>query len=424
MVQVAKSGLMAKYGAKLDKAVKAHKDDPIVMGQQNLPGGIKNGIAQLVDCKFDVYKDDTKMKKADGSSAKGEYFFYAAGTVMEPTLNDEGVPVAGLRTSYTEPVCDTKKSDGTVITVDEHVASILNELKKLGADVDGADGSVLEAIAAERVEAAPFFRFSTTLAQPQIDPKTNKPKLNPATKKPYEPRVWENWYGIKGLEGYTAPDGSESIQDDTGTEAADETPADEVAADEPADEVPFGDNLDDLVGLANSDDTDAAAEATEKLAALAKEAGFDSDDEPDWETVAQKIREFQAGGGGEDLSALAEAAEAGDQEAADKLDELRQAAGIDDETYAGLSWTELAEAITNAGGEEAADEAPAISAGDVVGYKQINPTTKKPNAKATDCEVLSVKDDKVTLKDLTTNKTILDKMKKPLWVPMSDLITS
>ena len=49
---VQKSGLFEKYKGNLDKSVKAHAQDETSYGFQRLPGGINNGVAKLVECKF------------------------------------------------------------------------------------------------------------------------------------------------------------------------------------------------------------------------------------------------------------------------------------------------------------------------------------------------------------------------------------
>ncbi len=62
------SKLAAKYGAKLDQAVKAHAQDETDYGFIRLPPGIVNGIAQLTKCYFDEYKTGKN---------KGEMYFRA-----------------------------------------------------------------------------------------------------------------------------------------------------------------------------------------------------------------------------------------------------------------------------------------------------------------------------------------------------------
>ena len=123
VMQKGKSSILAKLGNQLNKAIAAHKDDELELSQfGELPAGIENGIAQLVECKFDVYK------KGD---MKDQPFFYAAGVVKRPeTVGD--IPIKGLRTSIMEPVCDTPGKARQ--TVDEHIKKIMNDMRKLGYD--------------------------------------------------------------------------------------------------------------------------------------------------------------------------------------------------------------------------------------------------------------------------------------------------
>ena len=124
--QVTKSALAAKLGARGDKAIKEHRGDATTYGLQRLPGGISNGVARLTDCKFDTV--------GEGKRNAGEFYFRAAGVVLEPSTNDKGVPVRGLQTSIMEMLCDTTTADGKKTTMEDHVANILNELRKLGGD--------------------------------------------------------------------------------------------------------------------------------------------------------------------------------------------------------------------------------------------------------------------------------------------------
>lgn len=419
MVQVAKSKLAAKYGSKLDAAVKAHADEPIVeRGFRNAPPGINNGRIQIIECFFEEQGKDTKAQNVHGKPAVGEFIFRTTGVIQDDYDNDDSIPTKGIQVrignGFGISVFDTKKGDGTISTLDEKVAEILNYFKMWGLDVSGAGGGELEGLAETIQEAKPYTGFGTTLGKPKTDGSR---------------RVWENWG--KNDPDYSPPDASD-VQDDTSTAEPAKAPQTKPTASktvskpatkaapepEPEPEVPFGDDLDDLAVDCNSEDEDTAADATQKMAKRAKACGVDHEDEQyaDWAAVAQAIREAEGGSAGEevDFEALGTAAEAGDQEAADKLDELRQAAGMSDEEYGNTGWEALATWLSeNSGGEEAGS---AIEVGNVYGYKLAGAT------KPTDCEVVTLEDDKVTLKNLTTGKVILNKMKKPLLVDVSELI--
>lgn len=331
-------GLMAKLGAKVRDAVKKHKNDETkVSGGGDIPAGV-TGIAKLTDCYFKQYE------KGD---MKGQYFFYAAGACKEPKKAKDGTPVEGLRTSIMEPVCDTPNKSRK--TVEDHVAWILNEWRKLGVDTSDLDPSqegVLEATAAALKEAAPLFKFNTysfpkrAKGDPKYDERYDGPNAP-------EPRVNHNWNGIVEDGENTAVE--DDVQDETG----------------------------------ESEDVEAEEEAQEEQEEQAEEES------------------------GEDLDALATAADEGDKAAAKKLKGLAKEAGLDnDDVENAENWVAVVEMINGAGGEEeeeAAEEEeeewkPAV--GDVYKYKPKG--AKKP----IEVEVVFVasKSDTCNVKNLDTNK--------------------
>lgn len=171
-----KSGLLAKYGESLARAHESHKTDETEFSQfGELPPGINGGIAQLVECKFDVYKKGDNV---------GEYFFYAAATVIEPTDHSwtdkktkkvMSARVAGLRTSIgPEALCDTPGKARE--TQEEHLKWVLNEMRKMGVDTSALGADDLEAAADAIKQAAPYIRFRTWQGEPNADypdPRTN-----------------------------------------------------------------------------------------------------------------------------------------------------------------------------------------------------------------------------------------------------------
>lgn len=287
-----KSGLFAKYGGALDKAVQAHAADETNYGPVRLPGGIRNGIAKLVDCKFDVFKTGPNT---------GQYFFRAAGVVVEPddvtTASGSKVPVRGLQTSILIPCCATKNRSGKVTTQEDNVSEILNEMRKLGGDdyTKGAKGSSLESLAAGLAAASPYFRFSTSQSAP--------------TPEFPDPRVWENWHGSKGLEDYEPPTGDGVEEETAGAAPASEETEEEAPADGPFNEFDDGsgdekegeeegedDGADDLDALASAADDDQDKGAMTKLKALAKKAGVSDqeiDDADSWASLAEMVRSAQ-----------------------------------------------------------------------------------------------------------------------------------
>lgn len=267
--QKTKSALMAKYGAKLDSAVKTHAgDETKTRGFTSLPGGIRNGIAKLTECGF--------AQVAAGKTNAGEYYFRAAGVVVEPeqvTTKDGPVKVKGLQTSTLEMVCDTKTQKGKVTTIEEHVVNILNTMRLLAGDefTADADGSKLEDLAAA-LEATNvkdgglYFNFTTS--ESAGDPTEG-----------YLPRVWENWG--KGIPDYVPSANGDGVQDNSGDGSTGGPNATAQATDEP--------DLDALAEAADGEDEDARVSLQE----IAKAAGIDEEAltaADNWAAVVELIK--------------------------------------------------------------------------------------------------------------------------------------
>lgn len=365
------STLKGKLGGKLAKAVEAHKNDETTLGRGgDLPKGIEGGVAQLIECKFDTYK------KGENT---GEYFFYAAGAVKLPLVHN-GIPLKGSRTQIgPEPMCDTPNL--TRKTVDEHVAFVLNEFRKLGVDTSDLSPDDFESTAATLKEEGPHFSFRTwAMDKDEIVQKGGKWFVMRSGKqtagpfpteaalkkvKPYagsEPRVNHDWRGICE---FMEEEGGE-VEDNT---ADDDTPAEESAEGE----APWdGDNNEEVTKLgARAAKNDIKAQ--KELSKLARDLGIDPDAIDSWEEVAEQVI---AGGSKEEEEGEAEEA-AGDEEEAPDFDALGTAA--DEEQEAGeegdacgtlrelagtaeldpdeySTWTELATALAEAGSEEGGDE--------------------------------------------------------------------
>lgn len=349
-----KSALMAKYGVKLDNAVKTHAADETDYGFVQLPPGINNGVAQLEEAYFKEYEKDVP----NAGIKKGDYFFRASAVMLEPeTVLVDGVEtkVAGLHTSIMEPVCDTKNREGKVTTQEEHIDRILNHMRKLGGEefTRGAGGGELEALAEALTQAKPYFKVRTSVRAPR-----------PGTQD--KPGVWENWDGARGLENYVPPDAAaEKVDDDTTAPA----PAPRAAGSPPNNRPP--------------------TRTTNKA----------PDPDP-----ADQPGEYSDQ---EDLDSLATRADAEDQEAAARLTEAAEKAGID--VSAHDNWASVVEALKGGGGEEGEDPAEeefAPKKGDVFYYKEIDARTKKPIVdartkkprKGIEVEVVSVDAAKKTVK--------------------------
>lgn len=353
--QTGKSKLMAKYGPAIDQAVRNHGGDETEYGRIDLPPGITNGVARLVECKFDTYKTGDNT---------GEFYFRAAGVVVEPTeVEHKGqlIPVAGQQTSIMVPVCQTKNQAGKVTTQEENVARILNEMRKLGADTNGAGVAEMEALADALKEAAPYFRFSTS--------------QSPATPQFPNPRIWENWNGTKGLGEYVPPDEGGGIDD--------ATPQHQPAPKAPTPKSPAP-KAPALAPAAKAAPPKAPARPPAKAPARPPAP----EPEPE-ETVP--FSEF------DDLESLLTRANDDDTDAQGKLQDLATAAGISDEdARATKTWDELVGLIRNADGStaeaNAEPEATEPAKGDVYYYCPVDLKTKKKGKKV---EVEVTKSDKL-----------------------------
>lgn len=388
-------GLVSKLGMKARQAVEAHKnDETVISGGGDLPAGIELGIAQLATCKFGVYE------KGD---MKGEYFFMASGIVISPKKH-EGIPVQGLRTTIgPEPICETPNRSRK--TVEDHIAWVLNEMRKLGVDTSELTADDLETTAQALQETKPHFRFRTWAGEP--------------TKEYPNPRTNHQWSGVVDYEEAEEEAEDEVVDNTEEEEAAEEEVEEEVeeteeeeASEEAEEEVDYL----ELGRQADKKDTDAEAQLAEK----ALEVGIEQDDidsAKNWVAVAKMViaaieasgEEEEAGEEeAEDLDALGAAADESDGDAIDRLTQLAEENGLDPndgESYP--DWATLATAIGEAQGvegeveEEAEEEEAAEPAvGEVWYYKP------KGAKKAVECEVTLVGKTTVNLKNLDDGKTV------------------
>lgn len=118
----------------------------------------------------------------------------------------------------------------------------------------------------------------------------------------------------------------------------------------------------------------------------------------------------------DDLDSLAEAAQAGDEDANRSLQEKAAQAGVDPQEVADApDWATVVEMIRSASGESGGEETneepqepPDPEKGNLFFYKPTDPKTKKPVKKAIECEVVMVdkKTRTVNLKNMVDKKTI------------------
>jgi len=250
-------GFSNKLGKAGRKAFNTHKSDDTNMGGgAELPPGIEGGIAQLVECKFDQYKRGPNQ---------GEYFFYAAAVVVQPTEHG-GIGIEGLRTSIMEPLCDTPQRSRP--DMDAHLDWVLNELRKLGVATDDIDFDDIEDVAAAIKAEGPYMRFRTWQGEP--------------TEQWPNPRVNHQWGGACT---YTPDDDGDAVVDNTDDD--DEDDEDDTPA--PVEDTTDSSDLDALAAASDEGDE----EAQSKLADAAFEAGVDEEDvsnAENWVAVAELVK--------------------------------------------------------------------------------------------------------------------------------------
>lgn len=278
----AKSSVLSVLGNKLNAAHEKHANDETKYDTNaSLPSGIEGGVAKLITCKFDIYKEGDN---------KGKPYFRAEGIVVAPKDVD-GIPLQGLRTSIMHPMCDTT-SNGKTTTFESHLEKVYNHLRLLGVNTAEIDPSDLEDVAETLQESQPYFRFRTWKGEPT--------KMYP------NPRVNQVWNGI--IKDYVEEDSTEEVVEDDTAVVADEPepepvktvtkttkakePEKKVAATKKVVTKPIYslENLDKTLEAANSDDGDAQ----EALSNIAVEVGLTEDeanDAPSWQALYELIKE-------------------------------------------------------------------------------------------------------------------------------------
>lgn len=345
------SSLLAKYGQQLSKAFEASKADDTDYGSfGSLPAGVQ-GIARLVDCRFDVYKK---------GELAGEYFWIARGVVLTPQMHN-GVKTAGKYTMIIEPVCPTPGKSRE--TTEDHMKWINNELRKLGVDTRTMTADQLEQVCAALMQAQPTFGFRTWQGEP--------------TKQYPNHKVNHTWEGIIEYD--------EDAEDDTkdNTEKLPESPSrgPRGGVKAPPTKSPPVNGVQWARGPADK--------KSKQPESLGKES-FDEFNEPE----------------DEDLDELASAATGGDEAAGNRLTQLATKAGADYEAVQSAeSWNDVVDMIRAASNptEDSSEGGFVPEVEETFHYTPIDPKTKKPGRKV-ECEVVSVDKEKqtVTLKNLAT----------------------
>lgn len=349
--QASKTGLLAKIQDRLKKGHEVHKDDEINYGQMDLPAGIANGIAQLVDCKFDLYKDGDR---------KGKIYFYAAGVVKAPE-DHNGTPLLGLRTSIMEPLCDTPDASKRK-TIEDHQGWIYNQLWLLGVKKEQLTPTTLESVCAALKKAKVHFRFRTWQGKP--------------TKEYPDPRVNHDWKGIVEYDESNPDSHTEDSSPAAESNGELEEDATEEATDATETETETTDIASlDLTALGKAADKKPKAdmEAQQTLMAAGLQVGMtekEMESATNWAAVAKEVGKRNEAAGGEEETSE----ETTEEETTEEATEEEEWKPAKEEVYL---------------------------------YKPLDPTTKKRAAKGVECEVLEVDEEKktVTILNLDNKKT-------------------
>ncbi len=377
------SSFASEMGNRLDGAMNELKDVPVQMGNVGLPGGIRNGVAQLSKCVVAKYADDVK-----NVDLKGKWYFLAMGVVKLPT-HHEGQKVEGRHTKIgPEALCDTPKAGRK--TIKEHLQWIRERLARLGLDVSTLNGAAgIEAACKALEKTKPHFSFHTFKGSKQV-------VVNKGGK-----FYVQNENGKGAVKGpYPTEEAAKKMNPYVGEEPS-------VFEDWDA---PY--DWDAQADTISADVVDSTGVDVDTPSANGEPATHDGDE-------AQYSDQ-------EDLDGLIERAQASDQEAIDKLVQMVVGIGGTEEAVSGAnSWDEVLEWLkagempsTESEAEVSTESEPEpidpwadLKKGDVVRYK---PPVKGPGGKvtagkkATDCSVVAINLPKrlCDLKNMTDKKTI------------------
>lgn len=295
-VQVQKSTLAKRLGAKLVEAHLKHKDAPVkVDGGGRLPEGIENGVARLQRMSFGVYKPGTKL-------AGKEYFMVEAIMVAPKhftTKDGVSVKVEGARTQpKIIPLDDTPDAEGEKKTFADHYFDFQNMFKRFGVEAPETQ----DPQAVQNYYEAAAKSLTNGEKNPHFAVRTWKGAKQTVGKyKDKEPLVQESWGDVceyhptsdSVVDGMTAasngqitpPPSTEMRQDSFNEFPNASTDSTEALAD-PSDEIAA------LVEIANNDPentTDDGKAAKIRLEELAVAAGATVEQvgaAADWEAVA------------------------------------------------------------------------------------------------------------------------------------------
>lgn len=335
----------------LDSFIQQHANDKTEMSANmgELPSGIENGVAKLTAFKFGEY---------ERGKFQGKRFFMAMGNVVSPrkmVIDGDPFPIEGMMTRIgPEPLCDTP--DRKRKTTGDHVAWMLNELRKLGLDTSNlSTQEELEEACNVLVEEGVYFRFRTWGGPTESDPNaTTQHTWNGACEWEQTSSATVNETLSQNLDGAAADSGDEDAQIAIGNKAQSmgididefETWTDVLAEIKKKSAKSSGKKgkVEELMKTMTFQELGALADAEgdgDVIQAMENEARNNDIDPDEYETYEELGTVLDEAIGEEpeeeeeaDLASIAEAADEGDEDAIAQMNEACEAAGIDPDEYA------------------------------------------------------------------------------------------
>lgn len=307
--QTKKASFGAKFGNQGKAAAAEAAKAPVDYGRRELPPGITNGVARLVNAEMQELDKDTGWKQLDGSSAAGQLVLVLTAVADTPKAHPHNGAMVKVEGMQFKKFCNlfqrgVKGDFGAEWDFNECVKQATNEMKKIAGEwFDTTDFDAAVAALANTTPK-PRFHFSTVMGKvgTKIDPKTGKP---------YEPRLNVYWNGA-------APDADA----DPGAGVDDGTGAAHAGANGQAftaDVDGSGDGTVDPADDVNEYDWDAMTLA--EIAEVADSEGEPAEGSPAHEAQARLSEQITEAGLGEDWvtqfdswGAIAEALEAAQAE--------------------------------------------------------------------------------------------------------------
>lgn len=255
-------------------AYKKNRDKPAeAKGRIDLPTGITRGVAQFTSYKFGKTKEGNN---------KGSLYLTLTGIVKRPE------DCAGLRADkqmYFTPTKGTKERPGK--SVEDLVDEAMNQLKLLGADLEGTDWDDLGPILDGLVTEGPHFYFHTWKGE------ATKAYPNPRTRTEFDGLATGFVDDGEASDVEVEDEEEEEVDDDASDKGEGDTSEDEDDASEADDESGDDDEAEaeefvDYLALGKKADK-KNQEAQALLTSAAEDNDISTDDYGTWSEVATAL---------------------------------------------------------------------------------------------------------------------------------------